>query len=283
MQDGADYACRKRQVEYRPHAAHDRPRQPERAVRIALRRFDAGQHVSYTGAALHEDPRHHPRADRHGRGGAARMGREKSARHHEDADHGRGRLELADDRLSVPHPAMLPRHRRRRRADPHLCRPCQGLSEQAGLYPRHRRERGDADGQPDADLRQFARLQGRGSPGLQGSRHRAQGRRSSDDLRRVCAPAAVRPRRSRLHAARGDRQVHRRWQYAARRQAAAQHQWRGTELHAFRHVRHVRAAGERAADARHRAGAGQGRQDFGLPRRRRHVRGIRHDYFYERD
>ncbi len=57
------------------------------------------------GAALHEDPRHHPRADRHGRGGAARMGREESARHDEGADHGRGRAELADDRLSVPHPA----------------------------------------------------------------------------------------------------------------------------------------------------------------------------------
>ena len=44
----------------------------------------------------------------------------ESARHDEGADHGRGRAELADDRLSVPHPAMLPRHRRRRRADPDL-------------------------------------------------------------------------------------------------------------------------------------------------------------------
>ena len=57
----------------------------------------------------------------------------------------------------------------------------------------------------------------------------------------------------------------------------------GLELHAFGHVRHVCAAGERAADARHRAGAGQGRQNLGLPRRRRHVRGIRHDHFYERE
>ena len=70
---------------------------------------------------------------------------------------------------------------------------------------------------------------------------------------------------------------------APRRQAAAQHQWRRIELHAFRHVRHVRAAGERAADARHRAGAGQGREDFGLPRRRRHVRGVWHDHLYERE
>ena len=78
-----------------------------------------------------------------------------------DADHGRGRAELADDRLSVPDPAMLPRHRRRRRADPHLRRPRQGLPEQAGLHPRHRRERRNADGQPDGDLQLLARLQGR--------------------------------------------------------------------------------------------------------------------------
>ena len=35
-------------------------RQPERPVRAALRRLDAGQHVPDPGAALHEDPRHHP-------------------------------------------------------------------------------------------------------------------------------------------------------------------------------------------------------------------------------
>ena len=46
-------------------------------------------------------------------------------------------------------------------------------------------------------------------------------------------------------------------QHRARRQAAAQHQWRRPLLHAFRHVRHVRAAGERAPDARHRAGPGR--------------------------
>jgi hypothetical protein len=33
----------------------------------------------------------------------------------------------------------------------------------------------------------------------------------------------------------------------------AQHQWRRAFLHAFRHVRHVCSAGERAPDARHRA------------------------------
>ena len=82
----------------------------------------------------------------------------------------------------------------------HLRRPRQGLSEQAGLYPRHRRERGNADGQPDGDVRQFARLPHRGSPRFQGGRHRAQGRRPPHDLRRVRASAALRPRRSRLHA-----------------------------------------------------------------------------------
>ena len=66
------------------------------------------------------------------------------------------------------------------------------------------------------------------------------------------------------------------------RQAAAEHQWRRPELHALRHVRHVRAAGERAPDARHRAGAGPGRQDLGLPRRRRHVRRLRHDHLHQR-
>jgi len=35
------------------------------------------------------------------------------------------------------------------------------------------------------------------------------------------------------------------------RQVAAQYQWRRSFLHAFRHVRHLRAAGERAPDARH--------------------------------
>ena len=35
--------------------------------------------------------------------------------------------------------------------------------KQAGLHPRHRRERGNADGQPDGDVQLLARLQGRRS------------------------------------------------------------------------------------------------------------------------
>src|SRR5437667_340563 len=59
---------------------------------------------------------------------------------------------------------------------------------------------------------------------------------------------------------------------ADRNTAAAQHQWRRSFLHAFRHVRHVRIAGERVPDARHRPRANRRRPDLGLPRRRRHVR-----------
>ncbi len=65
-------------------------------------------------------------------------------------------------------------------------------------------------------------------------------------------------------------------------EAAAQHQWRRPLLHAFRHVRHVRLAGERAPDARHRPRPNPRRQDLGLPRRRRHVRRLRHDHHVER-
>src|ERR1700730_16374668 len=69
---------------------------------------------------------------------------------------------------------------------------------------------------------------------------------------------------------------------APRRQIAFQHQWRRPLLHAFRHVRHVRLAGERAPDARHRPRPNLRRPDLGLPRRRRHVRRLRHDHHVER-
>ena len=68
-----------------------------------------------------------------------------------------------------------------------------------------------------------------------------------------------------------------------RQAAAQQRQWRRALLHALRHVRHVRAAGERAPDARHRPGAGARREDLGLPRRRRHVRRQRHDHYDQRE
>ena len=70
-------------------------------------------------------------------------------------------------------------------------------------------------------------------------------------------------------------------QHGAGRQVAVEYQRRRTVLHALRHVRHVRVAGERAADARHRAGADAGREDFGLSRRRRHVRRVRNDHLQQ--
>ena len=84
-----------------------------------------------------------------------------------------------------------------------------------------------------------------------------------------------------LRAARRGRPLHRRTQHRAGRQAAAEHQWRRPVVYALRHVRHVRVAGERAADARHRAGADSGREDLRLPRRRRHVRRVRNDHLQQ--
>ncbi len=118
--------------------------EPRRPVRGAVRRHGSADHVHHSGAALHEDVRHHRRAGGDGGGGAARVGRQEPARDLQGADHRCRRAEVAHDRLSVPHPHVLPRHRRRRRADPHQCRAGEGLPGQARLHPRHRRERRDA-------------------------------------------------------------------------------------------------------------------------------------------
>ena len=53
----------------------------------------------------------------------------------------------------------------------------------------------------------LACLQRRGPDGVPRGRHHAQGRRSPDDLRRLRAPAAVRPRGPRLRAARRGRRA----------------------------------------------------------------------------
>jgi acetyl-CoA acetyltransferase len=76
--------------------------------------------------------------------------------------------------------------------------------------------------------------------------------------------------------------VHLGAQHGARRQAAAEHQRRRLVLHALGHVRHVRVAGERAPDARDRAGPGAGCENLGVPRCRRHVCRFRHDHHDER-
>ena len=210
------------------------------------------------------------------------MGGEESARDLPQSDHHRRRAELAHDRLAVPAADVLPGHRWRRRADPDVADRAQGFPAQAGLYPGHRRERRNADGQPDGGFHLLARLPRRRADGVPRGRHRPQGRRSPDDLRRLRASADLRAGGSRFPPARRGGRVHRRAQHRAGRQAAVEHQWRRPVLHALRHVRHVCAAGERAADARHRAGAGGRREDFGVPRRRRHVRRVRHDHLLER-
>ncbi len=66
------------------------------------------------------------------------------------------------------------------------------------------------------------------------------------------------------------------------RPIALEHEWRRPLLHALRHVRHVRTAGERAPDARHRPRPNPRRQNFGLPWCRRHVRRLRHHHHVER-
>jgi hypothetical protein len=99
-----------------------------------------------------------------------------------DANHCRGRSELADHRLPVPIAAVLPGDRCRRRADfgfgrarPRLPAKLAPASEQgAGLSPRPRRECRDADGQPDGGFHLLARVPRRRPHGLCRGRHHAQ-------------------------------------------------------------------------------------------------------------
>ena len=111
----------------------------------------------------------------------------------------------------------------------------------------------------------LARVPRRRAHRLCRGRHHPQRRRPSDDLRRLCASADLRPRGSGLCAKGRGRSLYRRAQYRPRRQIAVEHQWWRPLLHAFRHVRHVRIAGERAPDARHRPGPNPRCQDLGLP------------------
>jgi hypothetical protein len=59
---------------------------------------------------------------------------------------------------------------------------------------------------------------------------------------------------------------------------AVEHERRRPFLHAFRHVRHVCIAGERAPDARHRPRPDPRCQDLGLPWCGRHVRRVGYDH-----
>ncbi len=136
---------------------------------------------------------------------------------------GRGRAREPDDLLPVPRARVLPGHGRRRRPDPDDGRPGQGLPDQAGLHSRHRRVGGDADGEPDEGLHQLAGLsrvqqEGDGRGAGQALRHRPH-----HDLRRLRAPADLRPGRRRLLQARRGGAVHRGGPHVARRQAAGQY------------------------------------------------------------
>ena len=156
-------------------------------------------------SALHEDLWLDRRDPGDGLGGAARMGGQEPARHLQGPDHRRGRAELADDRLSVPIVAVLPGDRWRGRLNSHFGRARQGFPDQAGLHPRHRRERRDPDGQPDEGFHLVERVPRLGRQGLRRGRHHPQRRRPSDDLRRLCPSADLRPRRSGLCRARRGR------------------------------------------------------------------------------
>ena len=91
---------------------------------------------------------------------------QEPARHFQGADHRRGCAELADDRLPVPAVAVLSGDRWRRRLDPGFGRARPRLPAKAGLPTRHRRERRDADGQPNGGFHLLARLPRRRRQGL---------------------------------------------------------------------------------------------------------------------
>ena len=139
----AHHPWRERQVARRRHAAPAGAGKPRRAVRDALRPVRSADALSHPRAALHEDLRRDGRGSGDGRRRAARMGGQEPARHVPRPDHGGRRAEQPHDRLPHAHPGVLPGDGRRRRADPDQRRPREGLSDQARLHPRHRRERGD--------------------------------------------------------------------------------------------------------------------------------------------
>ena len=190
----------------------------ERPVRAAVRPDGTAEHVHHSRAAVHEDIRRDRGADRAGFGGAARMGGEEPPRDLQDADHHRRRAEQPHDRVAVPPADVLPRHRRRRRADPDLRRTRgQGFQHEAGLHPRHWerawRRRWSARWRISPPPARSASPVPRRS---KSGRHQRQRRRSSDDLRRFRAPADLRAGGSRLPAARRGGGVHRRTQHTPR-------------------------------------------------------------------
>ena len=123
-----DHAWRKRPLRGGALPPGRVARKPAGSVRAALRTDGAADPLHYPGAALHEDLRHDRGAARDGGGHSARMGREEPARDVQGPDHGRGRADLTDDRVSVPPIDVLPRNRRWRRADPDRLPTAPGIS-----------------------------------------------------------------------------------------------------------------------------------------------------------
>ena len=177
MPDGADHAWRERPLRRRAHPQRGVPSEPRRPVRAALWPDGAADFVHDSRAALHEDLWADARDPGDGLGRAARMGGQKPARHFQDADHGRGCTEFADDRLPVPATAVLPGDRWRRRIDPGRRRARPRLPAKAGLPAGHRRERRDPDGQPNGGFHLLARVPRRRPHGLCRGRHHPQRRR----------------------------------------------------------------------------------------------------------
>jgi len=91
---------------------------PTSLAGAALWADGAADFVHDPGAALHEDLWPDAEATGDGLGRAARMGGQEPARHLQDADHGRGCAELADDRRPVPAVAVPSGDRWRRCLDP---------------------------------------------------------------------------------------------------------------------------------------------------------------------
>ena len=133
----------------RAHRRHVRPIRPHlrrllsRPVRVHLRRSRPNHPVRHGRAALHERHRNHHRAARIRRRRPAQVVQQSPPRHVPRPCNRRRRAQQPDDLLPLPTLHVLPRNRRRRRLHPHQRRQGRGLPNQARLYPRNRRVRGN--------------------------------------------------------------------------------------------------------------------------------------------
>ena len=136
-------------------------------------------------------------------------------------------LEQPHDRLPHAHPEVLPRHRRRRRADPDrapTARRTSRPSRSTSSAPARASESPMVSQMEDFTSSRAFRVAG--TTAFAGGGHLARRRGPPHDLRRLRAPAALRARGPRLRRPRRGGGLHRRAQHGARRQAAAQHQRR---------------------------------------------------------